>query len=104
METSGTLDKEWIAEYKRASVARRAARRAASNETNVSSQQNEHTAAYKDGREKGKVIISYDGGHVTVDTSNATPIPANADKSAIFGCSSISICTFDLHRSKTKAR
>jgi hypothetical protein len=71
---------------------------AASKAASPSSQQTDTASSNEHG--KGKVIISRVGGRVTVDTRNATPLPANADKSKYFGESAISIPEFDMHRNK----
>jgi hypothetical protein len=70
----------------------------ASKVSSPSSQQTDKAPSNEHG--KGKVAISREGGRVTVYTGNATPLPANADKSKYFGESVISIPEFDMHRNK----
>ena len=98
MEATKLRDAELIAQYKRESVERRAARKltGTSKLANKPTEQDEQSTVKKG----NKVLISYQGGRVTVDTQNATPLPATADKSKIFGRSSISIPELQLHRGK----
>ncbi len=98
MEATKRRDAELIAQYKRESVERRAAHKltAASKLTNNPIKHAEQPTIKKE----NKVLISYHGGRVTVDTKNANPLPATADKSKIFGRSSISILELQLHRGK----
>lgn len=98
MEATKRRNAELIAQYKRESVERRAASKLtdSSKLANNPTEQDEQSTVKKG----NKVLISRQGGVVTVDTSNATPLPATADKSKIFGRSSISIPEYQLHRGK----
>ena len=98
MEATKRRNAELIAQYKRESVERHAASKLtdSSKLANNPTEQDEQSTVKKG----NKVLISYQGGRVTVDTRNATPLPATADKSKIFGRSSISIPEYQLHRGK----
>jgi len=70
MEATKLRDADLIAQYKRESVERRAARKLASTFklANTPTGQDEQSTAKKG----NKVLISYQGGRVTVDTSRRT--------------------------------
>lgn len=98
MEDTKSRNAELIAQYRRESVERRAARKITGSSRLANGPTNQEEQP--DGKKGNKVLISYQDGCVTVDTSNAKPLPATADKSKIFGRSSISIPEFQLHRRK----
>jgi hypothetical protein len=91
-------DFNFLTEYRRQSRLRRAEKHAnAKSKVSLNQQNDRPTAATV---VKNTVVISYEGGHVTVDTRAATPLSETVEKSKVFGRSSISIPELHLHRGK----
>jgi hypothetical protein len=98
MESRKKRNSELIARYKREAPARRdsSVLNAESGQDIAYALGNSSTSTLQ--RPSSKVRVTNRAGVITVDTSGAKPLARSADKSKIFGRSSISIPEYRLYR------
>ncbi len=99
MESRKTKNSELIAKYKSEASARRAVSVLNTNSESNSSHFPHDSDTQTVQRTTREVRVTTNrAGVITIDTSGAKPIPRSADKSKIFGRSSISIPEYRLYR------